>query len=80
MLTLKLDSNKATLPEVCRRLNISPVDVDQEFGVVNIDPQRDLYAILVEEAAAEKAGQQEGVAGPFSNPKIEPFGPPQKSK
>ena len=30
-----------------------------------------------EESVAAKLQGHEGVAGPFSNPKIEPFGPPK---
>jgi len=77
MLTLQLRPGEATLSSVCRKLNLRSEDVDHEFGVVNIDPQKNLYAILVEPAAAQKASAEPGVAGPFSNPRIETFGPPE---
>lgn len=80
MLTLKLDPKNATLADVRRKLNLSADDVDTEFGVIKIDPQKNLYAVLVDERAADKAAGQLGVQGPFSNPKIQPFGSPVRGK
>ncbi len=78
MLTLKLRPKEATLSKVMKRLNLSSEEIDSEFGVVNIDPKRNLYTILVEEEAAKRVSGAPDVKGPFSNPKIEPFGPPKK--
>jgi hypothetical protein len=36
--------------------------------------------VLVDEQAAEKINKQPDVGGPFSNPKIEPFGPPSAGR
>ena len=78
MLTLKLPPREATLSKVSKRLNLSSEEIDSEFGVVNIDPKHNLYAILVEEEAARRVSGAPEVKGPFSNPKIEPFGPETK--
>jgi hypothetical protein len=78
MLTVKLKPNEATLPAVRRKLKLLPEDIDHDFGVVNIDPKQNLYAILVEPTAARRASKQDGIEGPFSNPKIETFGPPTR--
>jgi hypothetical protein len=78
LLTLTRDPSEASLDAVKRDLGLSDEEIDAEFGVVNIDPKGDRYAVLVEESAAERVGKQPGVEGPFSNPPIEPFGPPDR--
>jgi hypothetical protein len=77
MYTLKLDDKSPSLDQVKRKLDLADDDVDSNFGVVNVDPNENLYAILVDEKAAAKLDRSEAVEGPFSNPKIETFGPPK---
>ena len=77
MVTLRLDPEQASLPEVRRLLGLAPEEVDPSFGVVNISPAEHLYTILVDEAAAARVGDVDQVEGVFSNPRIEPFGPPE---
>jgi hypothetical protein len=77
MVTLRLAPEQAKLPEVRRLLGLAPEEVDPAFGVVNISPAEHLYTILVEEAAAARVGDADQVEGVFSNPRIEPFGPPE---
>jgi hypothetical protein len=79
MLTIKLLPKDAHLAEVRRKLSLSPEDVDDDFGVVSIDPKNNLYAIMVEQAAAQKVLGKQGISGPYSNPRIETFGPPETS-
>jgi hypothetical protein len=76
MVTLRLPPEQATLEEVRRLLGLSPEEVDPAFGVVNISPAEHLYTILVDEAAAARIANADPVEGVFSNPRIEPFGPP----
>jgi hypothetical protein len=78
LLTVTRAPSEASLDAVKRDLGLGDDDIDAEFGVVNIDPNRDRYAVLVEESAAERVGNAPGVDGPFSNPRIEPFGPPDR--
>ena len=77
MVTLRLPPEQATLEEVRRLLGLSPEEVDPAFGVVNISPAEHLYTILVDEAAAARIANADPVQGVFSNPRIEPFGPPE---
>jgi len=79
MLTVKLDPRHATVDDAGRRLEIDPSQIDRDFGVVSIDPDESLFAVLVDEDVAEGARGKAGVSGPFSNPRIEPFGPPTAS-
>jgi hypothetical protein len=77
MLTLTREPSRATLESVKEDLGLSDEEVDADFGLVEIDPDAHQYAILVEAPAAERAAGKEGVEGPFANPPIEPFGPPE---
>jgi hypothetical protein len=78
MVTLRLDPEQASLPEVRRLLGLAEDEVDPAFGVVNISPAERLYTILVDEAAAERIAGAPAVEGVFGNPRIEPYGPPEE--
>ncbi len=75
MLTLELAPADATAATVRRKLGLKSGELDPSFGVVEIDPTKNLYTVLVDEEAAERVTGQPGVQGPHSNPPIEPFGP-----
>jgi hypothetical protein len=77
MVTLRLPPEQATLEEVRRRLGLAPEEVDPAFGVVNISPAEHLYTILVDEEAAARVAGADPVQGVHSDPRIEPFGPPE---
>jgi hypothetical protein len=77
MITVKLDPKHANLESARQKLNLSLSDIDLEFGLVNIDPQQNLYTLMVDEKACGKLAGQKDVKGPFSNPRIETFGPPE---
>jgi hypothetical protein len=69
-----------TLEQVKRRLSLRDDELDETFGVVEIDPDTHDHAIRVDEAAAARVTSQPGWSGegPFSDPKIAPFGPPKR--
>jgi hypothetical protein len=79
MVTVRLDPERATLPEVRRLLGLADDEVDPGFGVVNIDPAGHRYTILVDEAAAARVRDAPAVEGVFGNPRIDPYGPPEGS-
>jgi hypothetical protein len=79
MLTVELPADEATLAAALEALQLAPDEVDDEFGLVPIDPAKGLYTLLVSEAAGARAGARRG-AGPYANPAIEPFGPPKADK
>lgn len=67
-----------TLAEVQTRYGLSASDLDPEFGVIEVDPEEHVYTVLVDESVAARiTGADPAASGPFSNPPIAPFGPPQ---
>jgi hypothetical protein len=76
LITVRLPGG-ATLDAAMKKLGLSEQDVDSGYGLVPIDPDHGLYGLRVTEEAARRAGGDEDAAGPFSDPRIEPFGPPQ---
>jgi hypothetical protein len=60
-------------------LGVHPRDIDPSFGVIAIDPEHGRYAVQVREEAIGQLKQSGGdFNGPFSNPRIEGFGPREK--
>lgn len=62
-----------SLEQVAEKLKVAPSDLDAAYGVINIDPEEHLYSVLVEEDKLPGTGNEPGIEGPFSNPRIEPF-------
>ena len=58
----------STIEGAAHQLGVEPADLDGTFGVVPIDPQRNLYAVQV------RADRLSPDFVRFSNPEIEPFG------
>lgn len=80
-MTLRLSEPAPSLSEVREKFSLLPDEIDAGFGLVEIDPDQHLFTLLVEESAAPKIQPAAGwdVKGPFSNPRIEAFGPPGSS-
>jgi len=76
LMTVEL-RGEASVDAAAAQLGVAPADLDRDFGVIPIDPEHHLYSVMVEERASAAAAERPGTAGPFSNPRIEPFGPPQ---
>ena len=77
LFTFSAPRGKPTLYEASDLLGLQPGSLDVEFGVTLIDPRDGLYAVMVDECMAAKVGESPSVHGPFSNPPIGAFGPPE---
>jgi hypothetical protein len=77
LMTVELDPEAADLAAAAERLGVAARELDPEFGVVPIDPDNHLYTVMVDEQVCVAAARREGVSGPYSNPRIEPYGPPR---
>ncbi|MDH2429516.1 hypothetical protein [Sphaerisporangium sp. TRM90804] len=65
---------EATMQDALRTLGLHEDDVDTAYGLVPLDPGQGLYALRVTETAAGRLPPE--ADGPFSDPPIEPYGPP----
>jgi len=79
MLTIQWPQGQPTLEQIQQLFSLADDEVDRDFGLIEVDPAEHLFTFLVEEASAAKVQPGAGwsVSGPYSNPRIEPFGPPQ---
>ena len=77
LFTVKLPPKEATLEGAKRRLHLSDGDIDEDYGLVEIDPAGQLYALMIDDAAAARLEGTKTLEGPFANPRIETFGPPE---
>ena len=77
MYTVKLATGEENLATAAQKLRVEPADLDPEFGVVPVAPAEGLYAVLVVGTAPPET---DGATtdGPFANPPITTFGPPEK--
>jgi hypothetical protein len=70
------------VPDLAGAASILGVDVsavDTAFGVVPIDPENGKYAVQVRASAVSNSGKTaDGFNGPYSNPRIEGYGPKTK--
>lgn len=70
-----------SIATAAKQLGVSTEDVDAGYGVVPVDPENDLYAVMVRADRLPPADAQQGdYRGPFANPKIEPLGPGKKAR
>lgn len=79
MMTIHSPGDAPTLQEIVGKYGLEPDELDEQFGVVLIDPEKNDYTILVEQSAASKISpsKQWDVSGPYSNPPIETFDLPK---
>ncbi|MGC5016376.1 hypothetical protein ACLQ2R_36910 [Streptosporangium sp. DT93] len=78
LITVRLPSG-ATLAQALRHLALPEEEVDIGYGLVLIDsvaPGQGLYGLRVSEGAADRTGLAPD-GGPYADPRIEPYGPPE---
>jgi hypothetical protein len=72
--------NAPTIEQVSAKFGLKPEELDAQFGVIAVDPEANTYTILLDAAAYERISGEsisDELEGPFSNPPIAPFGPPE---
>ena len=83
MLQFKHEGLAPLASEVCQLFDLTPDEIDYDFGVIATDPTDGIYTVLV---AVDASSRIEDVLakrpdhpaeGIFANPRIEPFGPPE---
>ena len=79
LMTVEL-ADAPTLDRAAHALGITVSDIDPGYGLVEIDPEHRLFALLVDEAALTRSGAAQAPAGasvpyqgPFSNPVVATF-------
>jgi hypothetical protein len=78
MMTVSGWDEAPSLEQAAETLHVAPSALDTAFGIVLVDPGRGIFTVRVDRAALDAAGAPDGgVEGPFSDPRIAPFGPPE---
>jgi hypothetical protein len=78
MLTIEWPQGKPTLTEAAQALSVPEAVLDPSFGVVLVNPKTNRYSVLCQGPPCDAAQPpDQGKGGPFSNPGIGTFGPPE---
>jgi hypothetical protein len=78
MMVVHWPEGQPSVEDIMQKFQLSPDEIDQSYGPALIDDAKKDYVVMVESSSAEKIRQEgRGYQGPFSNPVIEPFGPPK---
>jgi hypothetical protein len=78
LMTVECGANSPSLEDAAAALGVPVSALDPVFGVVPIDPSKNLCAVQIRSNAVPKV--KGDFKGPFSNPRIETFGPPKTGK
>lgn len=76
---LPASAGTPTLAAAARKLGVPAAKLDSGYGLVPVDLAAGLYAVKLDKSEARGAAERLGKGGPegiYSDPKIEPFGPP----
>jgi hypothetical protein len=75
-MTIKWDQKYHLSPEVlAKKLNVELEDIDEDFGLVSVDEEENIFSFRLSEKAYSKSNLKKikELGGPFSDTKIEPF-------
>ena len=76
LMTIVGGKTPPSLVEAARQLGLPVSDLNDAFGVAPIDAERGLYTVEVRAGAEPAQGDTSAsYRGPYSNPRIAPFGP-----
>ncbi len=71
--TVVAPGHSPSIAFAAEQLGVRTSDLDHAYGVVSLDPDRGLYAVLVRADRLPASSKDEAFRGPYSNPKISPF-------
>lgn len=81
LVQFRLPPGPETLAVAAKRLGVQVSALDASYGVVATDPADRLFTALVRSELADQVATRlcggDQLEGVFSNPRIEPFDPPQ---
>lgn len=77
LMTVTKAAGQPTLEEAAEQLGVPPDRLNREFGVVPVDVSKGLYTVEMDADVAADRQVQTPYDGPYSNPQIEDFGPPE---
>src|SRR5437588_4796467 len=78
LMTVRGTDGPPSLAEAAEQLQVPTQDIDAAYGVVPLG--QNLYAVQINPQHLPAQGESaQPYRGPFSNPRIEPFGPVQSA-
>jgi hypothetical protein len=86
MLQFHHAGGKPALEQVLELFGLTAGDLDEGYGVAATDPNAGVYVVLIRPDAVQKAQARlaqrpkHPLEGIFSNPRIEPTGPPRSGE
>lgn len=84
LMTVHGSDGAPSIAQAASELGVSVADIDEKFGIVPINPDEGLYAVQVTESSIDTRATGDAdpsnYRGPYSNPRIAPFGPVQSAK
>jgi hypothetical protein len=80
LMTVECAGSPPRLEDAALALGVPVSALDTGFGIIQIDPSKNLCAVQVLASAVPKTKDAGNFKGPFANPRIETFGPPKSDK